>query len=30
VMCALIDGSDLADLEDTERLQKMLVAEAAE
>jgi 3-hydroxyacyl-[acyl-carrier-protein] dehydratase len=30
VMCALIDGSDLADLEDTERLQKMLVPEAAE
>jgi 3-hydroxyacyl-[acyl-carrier-protein] dehydratase len=30
VMCALIDGSDLADLDDTERLQKMLVPEAAE
>ena len=30
VMCALIDGSDLADLEDTERLQKMLAPEAAE
>jgi 3-hydroxyacyl-[acyl-carrier-protein] dehydratase len=30
VMCALIDGSDLADLEDTERLQKMLVPEAEE
>jgi 3-hydroxyacyl-[acyl-carrier-protein] dehydratase len=30
VMCALIDGSDLADLEDTERLQKMLTPEAAE
>jgi 3-hydroxyacyl-[acyl-carrier-protein] dehydratase len=29
VMCALIDGSDLADLEDTERLQKMLAPEAA-
>ena len=24
VMCALIDASDLADLEDTERLQNML------
>ena len=30
VMCALIDGSDLADLEDTERLQKMLVPEGEE
>jgi 3-hydroxyacyl-[acyl-carrier-protein] dehydratase len=30
VMCALIDGSDLADLEDTERLQKMLAPEAEE
>ena len=30
VMCALIDGTDLADLEDTERLQKMLAPEAAE
>jgi 3-hydroxyacyl-[acyl-carrier-protein] dehydratase len=30
VMCALIDGSDLADLEDTERLQKMLTPEEAE
>jgi 3-hydroxyacyl-[acyl-carrier-protein] dehydratase len=30
VMCALIDGSDLADLEDTERLQKMLAPEEAE
>jgi 3-hydroxyacyl-[acyl-carrier-protein] dehydratase len=30
VMCALIDGSDLADLEDTERLQKLLAPEAAE
>jgi 3-hydroxyacyl-[acyl-carrier-protein] dehydratase len=30
VMCALIDGSDLAYLDDTERLQKMLVPEAAE
>jgi 3-hydroxyacyl-[acyl-carrier-protein] dehydratase len=30
VMCALIDGSDLADLEDTERLQKMLSPEEAE
>lgn len=30
VMCALIDGSDLADLEDTERLQKMLAPEAVE
>jgi 3-hydroxyacyl-[acyl-carrier-protein] dehydratase len=30
VMCALIDGSDLADLEDTERLQKMLVPEDEE
>ena len=29
-MCALIDGSDLADLEDTERLQKMLAPEAVE
>jgi 3-hydroxyacyl-[acyl-carrier-protein] dehydratase len=27
VMCALIDASDLADLEDTERLQKMLAPE---
>ena len=27
VMCALIDASDLADLEDTERLQKMLSPE---
>ena len=24
IMCALIDAEDLADLEDTERLQKML------
>jgi 3-hydroxyacyl-[acyl-carrier-protein] dehydratase len=30
VMCALIDGSDLADLEDTERLQKMLAPEEVE
>jgi 3-hydroxyacyl-[acyl-carrier-protein] dehydratase len=30
VMCALIDGSDLADLEDTERLQKMLAPEGEE
>jgi 3-hydroxyacyl-[acyl-carrier-protein] dehydratase len=30
VMCALIDGSDLADLEDTERLQKMLAPEDEE
>ena len=27
VMCALIDASDLADLDDTERLQKMLTGE---
>jgi 3-hydroxyacyl-[acyl-carrier-protein] dehydratase len=27
VMCALIDADDLADLEDTERLQKMLTRE---
>ena len=27
VMCALIDASDLADLDDTERLQKMLAPE---
>ena len=30
VMCALIDATDLADLEDTERLQKMLAPEEAE
>jgi 3-hydroxyacyl-[acyl-carrier-protein] dehydratase len=30
VMCALIDGSDLADLEETERLQKMLAPEGEE
>jgi 3-hydroxyacyl-[acyl-carrier-protein] dehydratase len=29
VMCALIDASDLADLDDTERLQKMLSPEEA-
>jgi 3-hydroxyacyl-[acyl-carrier-protein] dehydratase len=29
VMCALIDASDLADLDDTERLQKMLAPEEA-
>lgn len=27
IMCALIDASDLADLDDTERLQKMLTRE---
>jgi len=30
VMCALIDADDLADLEDTERLQKMLAPEEGE
>lgn len=30
VMCALIDASDLADLDDTERLQTMLAPEAGE
>ena len=29
VMCALIDGTDLADLDDTERLQKTLTGEAS-
>jgi hypothetical protein len=28
-MCALIDADDLADLEDTERLQKMLTGDGS-